>query len=140
VRAITIIGKLERVPGRWTVAAATVAGAAAVAALFFLDPAHGGIYPPCPFRALTGYLCPGCGTLRGLHQLLHGHFAAAFRLNPLSMSTLPFVGYATARSLLEAVTGRPLPRDFIRPFVIWALLAAILAFWVLRNTPLSPAS
>jgi len=139
VRATAIVGKLERLPRHWAAAAAALACAAG-AALFFLDPAHGGIFPPCPFRALTGYLCPGCGTLRALHQLLHGHFAAAFRLNPLSISTLPFVGYASARSLLEAVTGRPLPRDFIRSFVIWALLAAILAFWVLRNTPLFPAS
>ena len=120
-------------------AAAALVGAAAVAGLFFLDPARGGIFPPCPFRALTGYLCPGCGTLRALHQLMHAHFAAAYRLNPLSISTLPFVGYASARSLLEAVTGRPLPRAFIRPSVIWALLAVILAFWVLRNTPLFPA-
>ncbi|PYV14756.1 MAG: DUF2752 domain-containing protein [Acidobacteria bacterium] len=112
----------------------------ALALLFFLDPARGGIFPPCPFRALTGYLCPGCGTLRALHQLLHGHLGAAFRLNPLSVSSLPFVGYSSLSSLLELITGRPLPRVFVRPSFIWALLFAILAFWVLRNTPLFPAS
>ncbi len=132
--------RLERIPTASKAFSIAAAGAAALAALFFLDPARGGIFPPCPFRALTGYLCPGCGTLRALHQLLHGHVTTALRLNPLSVSALPFVGYSSISSLLKAATGRPLAPIFIRPLFIWTLLIAILAFWVLRNTPLFPAS
>ncbi|PYV86056.1 MAG: hypothetical protein DMG90_22080 [Acidobacteria bacterium] len=35
------------------------------------NPASSGIFPPCPFLWLTGFYCPGCGSLRALHQLLH---------------------------------------------------------------------
>jgi hypothetical protein len=99
------------------------------------NPATTWFYPVCPFRAFTGYLCPGCGTTRALHQLLNGHLAAAFRLNPLMMLLLPFVGYSGASSALEATCGRPLPRVFIPAVYIWILLAVILVFWVLRNIP-----
>ena len=48
-----------------------VCGAAGI--LYFLSPYDSGVYAPCPFNALTDLYCPGCGTLRGLHELLHGH-------------------------------------------------------------------
>src|SRR5580693_9291812 len=49
---------------------AAVAVGAVLLELF--DPATSGIFPPCPFRYLTGWYCPGCGSLRAIHQLLHG--------------------------------------------------------------------
>jgi hypothetical protein len=109
----------------------------AVAVLRVFNPATTWFFPPCPLRALTGYLCPGCGTLRALHELLNGHVAAAFKLNPLMMLLLPYVGYSGASSALETVFGRALPRVFIRPAYIWALLVIILLYWILRNTPLA---
>jgi hypothetical protein len=99
------------------------------------NPATTWFYPPCPFRALTGYLCPGCGTTRALHQLLNGHVAAAFRLNPLMMLLLPYVGYSAASSAWESAGGRPFPTPFLRPIYIWILLAVMILFWILRNIP-----
>src|SRR5215467_1289585 len=58
---------------------------------FVFDPGHTGFFPICPFRALTGFTCPGCGSTRALHQLLHGNFSAAFKLNPLFLIGLPFL-------------------------------------------------
>jgi hypothetical protein len=54
---------------------------AAAAVLFLFDPATAGFYPPCLFRTLFGLPCPGCGSLRALHQLLHGNLASAWALN-----------------------------------------------------------
>ena len=99
------------------------------------NPVTTAYFPPCPFREFTGYLCPGCGTLRALHQLLIGNVGAALRLNPLMMLLLPYMGYSAASSLLEAVTGRALPSVFIRPVFIWILLAVNILFWILRNIP-----
>jgi len=110
--------------------------ALAVGVLRVFNPATTWLFPPCPFRALTGYLCPGCGTLRALHEILNGHLAAAFRLNPLMVLLMPYVGYSGASSALETVFGRGLPRVFLRPAYIWMLLAIILLYWILRNTPL----
>lgn len=37
----------------------------------------------CPFYALTGLYCPGCGTCRALADVFHGRFAEAFSHNML---------------------------------------------------------
>ena len=41
-----------------------------VAMLYTFDPRNGNAYPVCPFFGLTGYHCPGCGTLRALTSCL----------------------------------------------------------------------
>jgi hypothetical protein len=58
----------------------------APAALLFVafDPASTWWFPSCPLRALTGWLCPFCGTLRAVHAVLHGHLRAALVWNPLT--------------------------------------------------------
>ena len=63
--------------------AAAIASAAAVFAcvLFFFDPMTSAFYPRCPSKLLTGYDCPGCGTTRALHALVHLDFGAALRYN-----------------------------------------------------------
>ena len=95
--------------GRWKVGGLAILGFTTLIVLFAHDPANSMFYPPCPFRALTGFYCPGCGTLRALHQLLHGHLVAAFWLNPLAALLLPFLGYASLCSIVLAGTSRPLP-------------------------------
>lgn len=95
-------------------------------------------YPSCPFHSLTGLNCPGCGTLRGLHQLMHGHLLVALNHNALTMLSLPFFGYSFVSYALLAVRGRGLPRAFVHPFYIKALFWIIIGFWVLRNIPVYP--
>jgi len=108
--------------------------------LYFLNPASSIFYAPCPFKTLTGFYCPGCGSLRALHQLLHGNFLSAFRLNPLMVLALPIMVYAFCSKVIFFVTGRPLPRIFVPAIWIWLLLVIILLFWVFRNIPLQPFS
>ena len=55
----------------------TLVLAAAATLLYFIPPVAGGIYPPCFFHWLTGLYCPGCGSTRCLHALLHGNFRQA---------------------------------------------------------------
>jgi hypothetical protein len=68
------------------VAAGALALAATAGLLYVFDPATTAAYPSCPFRALTGLLCPLCGGLRAAHALLHGRVVDAFWLNPLMVS------------------------------------------------------
>ena len=115
-------------------------GAASIAiiAVYRFNPAKSFFYPPCPFRTLTGFYCPGCGSLRAVHQLLHGNLLAGFRLNLLMMLSLPIMGYALIANIIYFVRGYPLPRIFVPAIWIWILLIVILLFWVLRNVPLYP--
>lgn len=99
-----------------------------------------GLFPPCPFRALTGFHCPGCGTLRGLHQLLHGHLLGALSFNPLMVLFLPFLGYAVLSNAVFSTGGRRLPGFRLPATGIWLLLGAIILFWILRNVPAYPFS
>ena len=106
--------------------------------LLFFNPTTTGFFPVCPFRALTGLQCPGCGSTRACYQLMHLHPIAAFKLNPLMMLTLPFILYGLAGFTKSAVTGKPQRRIFIPSIYLWAWLAALIFFWVFRNTPWYP--
>lgn len=114
-----------------------------LAALLYLrlfDPATPGTryFPSCPFHTLTGLNCPGCGTLRGLHQLTHGHLITALNHNALMVLSLPFFGYTFVSYALVVVRGRGLPEAFVRPVYIKALFWVVIGFWVLRNIPVYP--
>ncbi len=111
---------------------------ASAAMLYAFDPREPGNYPVCPFLGLTGYHCPGCGTLRALHQLLHGNIFSALGYNPLTVISLPFLAYAFALGALRAFRA-PAPAPlFINPRLIWAMFFGIAAFWALRNVPFGP--
>ena len=120
--------------------AAALWGLLAVAAayLFFFEPGRTGFFPVCPFRALTGFNCPGCGTARGLHQLLHGNLLTAFELNPLLVLWLPVLIYFLVSYTTSAIAGRPMPPVFLPQKYVWMFSALVLGFWVLRNTALYP--
>jgi hypothetical protein len=118
----------------------SVAIIVATVVLYCFDPATAEIYPSSPFRALTGLFCPGCGTLRGLHQLLKGNFWTAFDFNPLAILSLPFLIYSYVRYAIKTLFGRSLPTFFIPSKWIWLLLKAIVVYWLLRNIPIAPFS
>ena len=110
------------------------AAAAAVAFVGLVDPNEPGHYPTCPFLALTGWYCPGCGSLRATHALVHGDLGAAFQLNPLLVLATPAIVVAWALWLRREVRDRA--RERVLPAAwIWALLVVVLAFGVLRNLP-----
>ncbi len=62
--------------------------------LFFFDPATAGFYPPCLFKTVLGMGCPGCGSLRAVHQMLHGNLDTAWALNKPVVVALPLAGLA----------------------------------------------
>ena len=106
--------------------------------LFVLEPGKSALFPGCPFRTLTGFTCPGCGTTRGLHQLLHGNIGAAFQLNPLLILALPLLLYALLSYTITVMRGQPLKRNSLPAKYIWAIFGVVLFFWVFRNTPFYP--
>lgn len=106
--------------------------------LYCMTPQKAWWMPPCLFHEFTGLSCPGCGTTRGLHALLHGDIRAALRYNALTIATLPLLLYAVATLVWRELTGakprsRPLPT-----WVPWAIAVLIGVYWVVRNIPAYP--
>lgn len=108
--------------------------AAAGLVLFCFDPRRYHFYPTCFFHQTTGLLCAGCGALRALHQLLHGHLATAFRFNPLLVASLPLVCWFGARWVRRKLKNQPAAPGF-RPIWLWGLLGVLIGFTLLRNVP-----
>ena len=107
----------------------TIAVAVAVGlfVLFYFDPTHSSFFPPCPFHLVTGLHCPGCGSLRALHGLLHADLPGALTMNPLLIVSLPFLAILFFR-----------PSWSYRPWLCWLAFGILLAYWVLRNVPVWP--
>lgn len=114
---------------------AAAAGAAALAGVVYtVDPYSPGSYPTCPSLALLGVHCPGCGSTRCVHSLLHGDFATAWSMNPLTILGLAYVVWRFGRWAAQVWLGIPYdPKP--RPIMLWTVLILIVVFGVLRNTP-----
>jgi hypothetical protein len=60
------------------------------------------------------------------------------RLNPLALLLLPVLVYSFLSFTLEVFRGKALPRLFRTRKSTWLLIAAVIAFTVLRNIPAYP--
>jgi hypothetical protein len=119
---------------RTALVAAFLAGGVAAAVIYgLLDPARHAIFPKCPFLMLTGGLrCPGCGSQRALHALLHLEFKEAFLYNPMVIISIPFLLLLA----LAAITKDTSPKLYERVnsgLLTKILLVIILGWWVFRN-------
>jgi Protein of unknown function (DUF2752) len=130
--------ELAAMPPRSVCAGALGLTAAAATILYTFDPSKAGFYPTCPFFALTGLYCPGCGACRAVHALLHGHLTEAFGLNPLMLLSVPFLAYLFLPWVVFAVAGKRIPAVSVPALWGWLALWTILAYWVLRNVPYYP--
>lgn len=117
---------------------ALLGGAAAVTVLLRnVDPnAAGNPLPPCPVYALTGLFCPGCGSTRCLHALVHFDLSGAMAMNPMLVISLPAVLLLTLYGARLLPAGWvPLARQLCRP-VAWGVL--LVGYAVARNLPWAP--
>lgn len=134
--APTRAARLDAVLSR-TLVGPVLAASVALSGLVLLDqvdPNEAGHYPTCPFLALSGLYCPGCGSLRMLHHLGEGDVGDAFGMNPLGFLLLPVLLAYWGQWTYRVVTGRPRGAP-LASGVVWAFLAVVLVYWVLRNLP-----
>ncbi|WP_067703978.1 DUF2752 domain-containing protein [Nocardia jejuensis] len=111
--------------------------AGGLALLHLRDPHREGSWGLCPFYELTGYWCPGCGGLRGLHNLTDGRILDAIHSNillvPLLLGFLVWWG----NWILTGWRGQPIPRlpKVLPRSALWITLAFLVVYTVFRNTP-----
>ncbi|MGZ4610929.1 MAG: DUF2752 domain-containing protein [Actinomycetes bacterium] len=115
----------------------------AVGVVGTVDPHVPGRYPVCPWHALTGTWCPGCGGLRAVHDLVHGHVVAAAGENLLVVTLVPvlvlwwLLAWWSSRHA-PAGGARPAPGHRERalgPVATVVVAVVAVGFAVLRNLP-----
>lgn len=110
---------------------------------FTVDPASSIFFPKCIFHQLTGLECPGCGSQRAIHQLLHGNIIEAARYNLLLVIAIPYILLWCILSIIECGSkdsnqktislSRTLKKRLYTGAAVWIVLAVIILFWILRN-------
>ena len=106
--------------------------AAIVAIYFLVDPSRSGWMPQCVFHRLTGWDCPGCGSQRMIHALLHGDLGRAWGYNPFFICMIPVILCYVWLDLFPEKTPR-LFRFFHSPAMIASVGGSIIAWGILRN-------
>jgi len=109
-----------------------------LAYLYFFSPGTGDLFPRCPMRFFTNLSCPGCGSARAIHELLHFNLKKAFFLNPIVMLILPYLLYIFSIYQLNVLFEKNLKAFFIPPVAIWILFILFIGFGLIRNLPLFP--
>jgi hypothetical protein len=103
---------------------------------WWYDPAASGRFPSCPFHHFTGLFCPGCGSQRALHSLLHGHILKAADYNLVLVLYLPLILIYYADQLFRFLMHRKLVNIGLVNNVafIYLTLFLFIIFAVVRNT------
>lgn len=106
-----------------------------IAIVYFLfDPSEARFFPPCPISYITGLKCPGCGSQRALHSLLHLDVSKAFFFNPLLVMSLPYVVLGIYFEYFGGNTKFPKARKILfgRVAIIVSCIVVVL-YWIGRN-------
>ena len=104
-------------------------GLGALAYIGVADPHRpGAVFPPCPFKMLTGWDCPACGGLRMTHDLLHGNVPAAVVDNVFLLTALPLLAIW---SLWRVRRGRRV----LTPALLAVVVITAVVWTVVRNLP-----
>ncbi|GAB2880321.1 DUF2752 domain-containing protein [Streptomyces deserti] len=113
--------------------AVLAAGAVGAAYLYVTDPHEPGhLLPRCPFRLVTGLLCPACGGTRMAYDLMHGQFTDAWLDNRALLLASPYALALLGRWIWEGLRGRRWrPRLGRRAQAV--ILAAAVTWTVVRN-------
>jgi hypothetical protein len=121
----------------WRLAGLGAVLAAGCAYVASYDPeGSSAFYPGCPFNALTGWDCPGCGMTRASHALLTGRPLDALDHNIVFVLVLPLLAWWFLRSVVQSFGRRPPgPSVTWRPWMTWTAIVGIGSFWLLRNLP-----
>jgi hypothetical protein len=102
--------------------------------VYRFPPTEYSFYPRCPIYLATHWLCPGCGSTRALHALLHLDVQSALHYNALFTLLFPvaclWFGFISYRALrYDQSLNLAMPRS-----VAVCLIVTFVLFTVARNT------
>lgn len=126
--AYEIASKRPPRPGRW---GWLVAFALLMVWIASVEP-RAGVTPSCPTLSILGFPCPGCGSLRAIHALLHGHISAAWDLNAVTTTLLPIVGLLTVPPIRDWVGEVHDAHPGVIGTATFAIVAITFGYWLTR--------
>ena len=99
-----------------------------------VSPTTSVFFPKCAFLMLTGLKCPGCGSQRAVHALLHADLASAFAHNALLVLSLPYLALLIGARLYVYLHPTSSLRSILEsPLAIRTYFVITIAFWIARN-------
>ena len=105
---------------------------------FFYSPNEFPFFPKCPFHSITGLYCPGCGSQRAIHEILHGNLWEGLKHNLLFLLLIFVLGYQIIIYYFE-LFGRNTHKNILhRPLTTYAILIIVILFWIFRNINMFP--
>lgn len=111
-----------------TPATTAVAAGGYLAAVAVVDPFRPSVLQ-CPVHGITGWWCPGCGSTRAVHALLHGDVGLSLSAHPMVLPLLALMVVLYVRWVRTGDTGTTaLPRA-----IPLAVAAGFVALTVARN-------
>lgn len=99
---------------------------------YYFDPSDTAWMPRCLWKTLTSTDCPGCGSQRMIHALVHGDISSALNANAFAVCMLPVISFMIWLELTRKSHPR-LYANVHHPLLIWLLAGVVLAWWILRN-------
>lgn len=98
----------------------------------FFDPMEVSWMPRCLWKVATGTDCPGCGSQRMAHALMHGDIAAAWHANAYALCMLPLVAFMLWLEIFRNSCRRLYARMHT-PVFIGLLGVSVIVWWIMRN-------
>ena len=101
---------------------------------FSYNPTDSILFPKCPFLLLTGLKCPGCGSQREIHALLHLDFYTTFRHNAMLIFSLPYIILLLGAKITSFISpNSTFPAKIQTAQIIWSFFVLVVLFWISRN-------
>lgn len=96
----------------------------------FFEPTDASFFPKCTLHQMTGLHCPGCGSTRAVHALVHGRWIDALRFNPMLIFGMPLLVGGVYYQLQRERRGLSTSARF--PVCV---MIVVVVYFVARNVP-----
>ncbi len=115
----------------------TIAGLLIIILYFSKDPSAS-TFPKCPLYSTTGIYCPGCGSQRAFHDLLHLNLIGIAKNNILFLVLVLISLYELTITIINRFYDKRLQSILNQKKALLLMLLFVVIYWILRNIPIYP--